>query len=561
MSEIKFHFRDDWVKDGSAFTRGSAFLEGQLLQGRALSRYLDCASTAAEMKRLLTPLRGFFAVVRIDGPDLIASADPFRSIPFFYAVKDDTFHISDDPYWLADRIGDRETNRIAKLEFILAGYAAGEDTFCPRVKQIQAGELLQATRRPEGGFEVRRERDYSYLHGDYFEETDEVLLRNYDDMLIRVFGRLVEYAGDRTIVVPLSGGYDSRLIVLMLKRLGYEKILTYSYGKAGNRESQVSRGVAQNLGLQWEFVPYNHERWHEWFNSPERSKYALFADNLSTIPHLQDWPAVWELKKAGKLPADSVFVAGHSADLPSGGFSPKFPELYKDCRLDTDRLLDRIIYYQFPLWDYSAPRRALEGVFEERIGKTLGGVEKYRENAGAFEAWIAYEKCAKYVINSVRAYEFWGYDWWLPFWDREFIDFWCRCPLRVRLGRSLYLKHLGGLYAELSGIPAGEAVKRDGWGKGFVPTRNFLKSLSLWGLARSSYHLLHGLNQHAGQPMQFWGMLDEELRKRYSLRATHVNSVLVLGRLDYISLSGRESGKNFVKADKIISELTASLTG
>jgi len=175
--------------------------------------------------------------------------------------------------------------------------------------------------------QVKTERYYRFVH-EYEQEVGiDELMAQHDQVLIRIFNRLIEIANGRAIVVPLSGGYDSRLIVLMLKRLGYENIITFTYGRPGNKESEVSRKVAELLGLQWEFVPYSNEDWYRWYNSSERKDYSKLAGNSCSLPHIQDWPAVWQLKNKNLIPGDCIFVPGHSGDLPAGSRSTSVPRV------------------------------------------------------------------------------------------------------------------------------------------------------------------------------------------------------------------------------------------
>ena len=44
-----------------------------------------------------------------------------------------------------------------------------------------------------------------------------------------------------------------------------------------------------------------------------------------------------------------------------------------------------------------------------------------------------YERQAKFIVNSVRVYEFFGYAWRIPLWDRELIDFFLKVPLKYRM--------------------------------------------------------------------------------------------------------------------------------
>ena len=55
-------------------------------------------------------------------------------------------------------------------------------------------------------------------------------------------------------------------------------------------------------------------------------------------------------------------------------------------------------------------------------------------------------------MNSVRVYEFFGYDWWLPLWDGEFVEFWQNVPLSLRYKRLWYNQYVDTVAAEV-GLP------------------------------------------------------------------------------------------------------------
>ncbi|WP_269848621.1 asparagine synthase-related protein [Methanosarcina horonobensis] len=50
------------------------------------------------------------------------------------------------------------------------------------------------------------------------------------------------------------------------------------------------------------------------------------------------------------------------------------------------------------------------------------------------------ERQAKFIINSVRVYEFFGYEWRIPLWDAELMEFFLRVPIEHRINRNLYKK-------------------------------------------------------------------------------------------------------------------------
>jgi len=80
----------------------------------------------------------------------------------------------------------------------------------------------------------------------------------------------------------------------------------------------------------------------------------------------------------------------------------------------------------------------LQSIFIEKIKQTIGNLEQFPDNASAFESWDIAERQAKFIINSLRVYEFWGYEWWIPFWDYEYINYWSRICVNYRINKRLY---------------------------------------------------------------------------------------------------------------------------
>jgi asparagine synthase (glutamine-hydrolysing) len=438
MTSIFVNFKDDWFQGENLWVRGTAFVNNTKITQKDLASWASQISHE-DLAKELRSANGFFSAVYSNGTKGWMAVDKIRSFPIFYGQKNGQLFISDDAHWVKEHVGDTEYDPIAKTEFLLTGYVTGADTLYPDVKQVQAGEVIYFKIGTHGEITFEPVRYYRYIHHDYFEKTEEELLEIFDDCLLKVFNRLIDFANGRTIVVPLSGGYDSRLIVLMLKRMGYEKVIAFSYGKEGNEEARVSKEVASQLRIPWEFVPYTNEKWYEWYHSEEMDQYRKMADGCCALPHIQDWPAVKELKESGRIPKDAVFVPGLSADLPAGSRSKKFPHLYKQQTFDKKLFLEASLKFHYSLFDWSKQREELQPLFEERILRSLGSTESFIETAGAFEAWDIAERQAKYINNSIRVYEFFSYDWWTPFWDDDFICFFSKTSPQNRDAQNLYV--------------------------------------------------------------------------------------------------------------------------
>lgn len=460
IGNITVNLSDSWVISENTYVKGRAFSNGRYLKGKKLTDYLR---TSKDIKKACAGLNGFFSFV-IKGPDsVVIGADRTRSIPLFYGINDRFAYISDNPYWIKDQTGDSGYDEISEKEFLLLGFVSGKDTLFKNVKQIQAGEIIsfsKDTKDTDSVIKISPSRYYRFIHKNYFEMNREQLFEAHESVLTEAFQRLIRLAGGRTIVLPLSGGYDSRLVASTLKRLGYNNIIAFSFGKPGNNDSVMSKRVAEKLGIQWLFIPYDNEKTYKWYNSEERKEYGIKADCAGTILQDREWPAVYELKKQGLIPDDSIFVPGHSGDFTAGGWIPK---KFLRKNVQEDEFIDTILNKHYIMWNWKAGRDKLRSAFAAKI---LENVEAELFNiqtdaANAYEKWQWQEDEVKHHTNSTRIYEYFGYEWWMPLWDSEYMDFWSRVPLKWRFKKRLYKECVFLTYSQTAQVSMREARLRD----------------------------------------------------------------------------------------------------
>ena len=150
MSAFHLRFRESagWHSGDAAHVRGAAFSGDELWLRERLAVELHRATDLAGLTQFLSRLNGFFAAVsQVDEHALLAAVDRTRSMPLFYASAGGSFYLSDDAEWVQRQVGYAEPDELIAAEFLLAGYVTGPDTLNPRVKQLQAGEALEARLR------------------------------------------------------------------------------------------------------------------------------------------------------------------------------------------------------------------------------------------------------------------------------------------------------------------------------------------------------------------------------------------------------------------------------
>lgn len=454
MKDICLNFTENtWHQAFSpkGYVRGTAFFNDKCLKNTELLSHLPHISVSNEnWKDALLSLNGFYFVVCCNEHGLIAAVDRIRSIPLFYGEAKGRIYLSDDAEWIRQQVGDVEMDLVARDEFQLAGYVTGQETLFPNVKQLQAGEMLRITstiKEPE----IETYRYYRFIHAEPEKWEEETLRNAFGLVTERTIRRLIKYAAGRQIVVPLSGGYDSRLIVTMLKHFGYDNILAFTYGVPGNKESEYSKKVASTLGLRWHYVEYDKYKWRKIWHTEERINHQLWASGLTSLPHVQDLLAVKTMKKDDVMDSDCVFVPGHTGDFIAGGHLPRNTYLAK--RFDENDLSEAIIRKHYCLAPLRYVANPSEDFWKNRVLSISEqkSVENRYDFSNGFEKWEWQERQTKFICNSVRVYEHCGYDWWIPLWDAEFMAFWEAMPLSLRKERAWYTERVREIYQEKTG--------------------------------------------------------------------------------------------------------------
>ena len=226
---IYLRFNSSWLVHENSVFAGISFTGNEKKSPeKVLMNFMD----EKNLIPIINNINGFWGAVVTDGQKSgWMAADRIRSYPVFYAQKGRDLFISNDAYWVREQCGFTEIDKDAEQEFLMTGYVTGPDTLFVGLKQIQQGEFVSFKwSEVEERYIFTSTRYYRYLHTAPDETSLDVLLQKLDDAMIDAFNRLIDVADGRTIVIPLSGGYDSRLVALMLKRLGYENLIAYTYG-------------------------------------------------------------------------------------------------------------------------------------------------------------------------------------------------------------------------------------------------------------------------------------------------------------------------------------------
>jgi asparagine synthase (glutamine-hydrolysing) len=443
--------------------RGDAFVGDDLLDAGGIIDYLTDVSTEEEFESRVADLNGFFQIVHHSGEKTFAAVDRIASMPLFFDTREDETYLSDDPEWIRENIQNVSIDSVSRAELALSGFVSGKSTKYQSLHQLRAGAILTLDD------EVSVSHYYRYDHDkEPLPKADR--REKLEDALVTSFDRLIEYADGRTILVSLSGGYDSRLILLMLDRLGYDDVLSFNIGQPESRQAELSRTVAENLGVEWIQVPAYSSDYYEVFRTERRREYDEYPP-AKTVGYERQPFALHHLsylQDENLLPDDFVLVTGHSADFLAGRQIPgQFSEVES---LNKEAYLDIVMDSVYSLWDCATPsmeERIRERVWARTDADSIRSVE---EGLRAFEEMDWRDRHAKVFNSPTYVWEFYGFDWWLPYWDATYLEFWEQIPVSDKFDQRLYNEFVRDLYVERSDVDPDSAERTENEiGDGIVP--------------------------------------------------------------------------------------------
>lgn len=407
-----------WIKFKSLHIRGVLFNEkGEILDISDIYQRIKDSTDINSFSVKVSELNGIFNIILVKDDQILIGTDITRSLPLFLEKIGETWRLMDR---ISLEEGPLKSLRKKSLEeFKGTGFVIGNKTILEGITQLESAEVVELKKDS-----IVRKFYWDYTTSKYSEKSFEELQISLKNIYNNLIQRIISGANGKNIVIPLSGGYDSRLIACLIKSSGYKNVICYTYGRKECFEAKISEKIAKKLGFKWIFIEYNKTNIKSAIQeSGLWNQFVEYSFNFVSIPHISDFIAVSELKKLDLIPKDSIFLPGHSGDFFAGTHIPP----------DVDNILtyDQVkAYLERKHFRYKTAKNVeLDSL--KYSGKIHSIIEDFSRS----------ERQAKFIINSVRVYEFFGYEFLLPFWDRELTDFFKNVD-KVYKNRSSYIKYI-----------------------------------------------------------------------------------------------------------------------
>ncbi|ARN76535.1 asparagine synthase [Nonlabens spongiae] len=182
--------------------------------------------------------------------------------------------------------------------YAATGFFWGDATYYRDLKAVQPGTLNNID---EDGFLLDSKPWFNWYyepHGQSFQES----VKQHELLLEQIID---EQVGEQNVILPLSGGLDSRSQAVALHKLG-KKVSSYSYSFAGGfKEHEISEQIAKKCNFEFQAFEIPHG--YLW---DDIEKLAQINGCYSEFTHPRQMAVVEDLRKL-----DGVFSLGHWGDV------------------------------------------------------------------------------------------------------------------------------------------------------------------------------------------------------------------------------------------------------
>lgn len=418
---------------GTHFDENKVLLEQMVFQ---IKKFGLTNESRNDYISIIKSFKGFFAFIIRKDRFLIACVDHVRSIPLFYRTDHSQGLVSDS---VSELIKPNDVwNEHAETQFVQAGYTLNENTLILSILQVEAGSCLIYS----------DDQHHIFNHFQYYcPQVYNFSLDYLTNQLMEVYDQIFLDIRDKyekdSVILPLSGGLDSRLMAIMFKRHGFKNVSCFYYGRENDEQKNISLQTADKLGFKWNFIEYTRDKWLSWWKSDSFNKYRQNSHQWNSLPHIDDWPAIYELTEKKLIDPGGILFPGHTGDFISSGHLQS--SIHRNnLPVGKEKLIQGIIDKHLSLTPFRHMSEEKQGIIKDCVIRSILDFSLYSMSdiAKAFEYWEWRNRQSRYIINSVRVYDHFGLKWYLPFWEKELLNFWMKIPAHLKISQSLYKKYI-----------------------------------------------------------------------------------------------------------------------
>lgn len=435
MSSFSLNFcAPGWRRQNTV--SGTEIYVAGYFEGRSSDSVADFlgSHSADEILQFCRSLRGEFGLYFSNSDICLGVTDHICSFPISYTLQHGELVFFSNDIYLYENSSLKlcPTNLVV---FQSAGYTIGTDTLYKNAHRIESGTCVYARKQGSSHPQVNFLNTCNSFPA--YSGRRPVAAKDMLDATVSVFQKSLQGCCKRSIAIPLSAGFDSRLILSLAKLVGQEHIITYSYGSRGNYEASVAEKLARRLGVVWHFIETNPSIIFNYTKTKSFYDYRRMVSDGISIPIYHDLYVTEYLKTHSIIDHSCIMINGNSGDYISGGHIPRV--LLDSEEISIDKIAHLFLEKHFNLWPGYDNEKNTQIVFQ----KLIKDIHRLKSNFSGDNIYI-WERLEfenrqiKNVVKRQKIYDWFNLEWRLPLWHLDYINFWAEVSLDQKTDQSFY---------------------------------------------------------------------------------------------------------------------------
>lgn len=319
------------------------------------------------------------------------------------------------------------------IDIFYSGYSIKNETIFKNIKSLLPGECIY----------YENNKEIVNFNWNHFNPTYHSKNRNEKELtqiLIRIFENIIQNNSNKRFLIPLSAGFDSRLVVSLMKYLG-ASFETFTYGFNNQRDFKIAKEICAKLNIKNHKIimdnnnskVYQKKKFKEFL---EYKNFGIAANNFGDFGPLSILD-----KKINKN--EFMILNGQSGDFLTGGHLPIDTISEKNSsKKNKSSIFNFILSKHYSLWNNH--RESIKQDYFNKLNKYyFKHCQNYLDFLKCYEIYEFENRQSKWVIGQQKVYEFLGYTWELPLWKISIMKFFeKKIGLKEKINQNYYKSYL-----------------------------------------------------------------------------------------------------------------------
>ena len=376
----------------------------------------------------------FFTVIIWRNNFLFTFVDQVSSFPIIYKICKNKISISDDINFFKKSTLNQLSLKLIKY----SGYTIDNLTIFKKVYNLLPNEYLLLKNK-----KIRLKITNNFKFNYKKKVNQKKIDIKFKNLLLSIFNNIKKRNSNRKIFVPLSAGYDSRLILSLLKEVQFKNIETFTYGRKNVRDFEIAKKIASKIGVPNHQILINQTLAVKTYRSKKFNNYLNYCNSGNAPNNFGDFLAINYLMEKKIIKKNDIIINGQTGDFISGNHIPLIK--FNIGKKNKDQIINYLIEKNYNLTgnDFSDNDQIeIKKIIKKKylISNKSKNLFKNYQNYENFEYA---NRQVKWVVGQQKVYEYFNLNWELPLWDKKIMKFFFNeLSMKLRIKQKFFKDHL-----------------------------------------------------------------------------------------------------------------------